>query len=100
MPPLRRLLATARLDAAGRRDLEAAAGDAVCVYVSPDRAGALKRALAIACENLRHYRADAPLLNELGPEDVYSHARDEHPRGFSSRALVARVRSAKRRLAR
>ena len=69
-------------------------------HQTPPLADRSARALAIACENLRRYRADAPLLNELGPEDVYSHTPDEHPRGFSPRALVARVRSAKRRLSR
>ena len=56
------------------------------------------RSLAIACENLRRYRADRPLLNELGPEDVYSHTEHERALSFSPRALVARLRSAKRGL--
>ena len=38
----------------------------------PDRTGA---ALAIVLENIRRYRADEALLNQLGPEDVYTQGR-------------------------
>jgi len=69
-------------------------------HQTPPLADRSARSLAIACENLRRYRADAPLLNELGPEDVYSQAGDRGASGFSPRALVARLRSAKRGLSR
>ena len=38
----------------------------------PDRTGA---ALEIVLENIRRYRADEALLNQLGPEDVYTQGR-------------------------
>jgi phosphoglycerate dehydrogenase-like enzyme len=69
-------------------------------HQTPPLADRSARSLAIACENLRRYRADAPLLNEVGPEDVYSQAGDAGARGFSPRALVARMMSAKRGLPR
>jgi phosphoglycerate dehydrogenase-like enzyme len=36
----------------------------------PDRTG---RSLDVICENARRYRASEPLLNQLRPEDVYTH---------------------------
>ena len=65
-------------------------------HQTPPLADRSARSLAIACENVRRYRADTPLLNEIGAEDAYSHAGEAAALGFSPRALVARLRSAKR----
>jgi len=69
-------------------------------HQTPPLADRSARSLAIACDNLRRYRADASLLNELGLEDVYSHNEVAGARRFSPRALVAQLRSAKRGLCR
>lgn len=57
----------------------------------PDRDG---RTVDIICENIRRYRADERLLNEVTPDMVYSHPL---PRGSSARRLGRSVRGFLRR---
>lgn len=62
-------------------------------HQTPPLADRAARSLAIACENLRRYRADLPLLNEVGPDDVYSHGpTPEGPLARAVRAVFRRMR--------
>lgn len=64
----------------------------VTPHQTPPLADRAARSFAIACENLRRYRADEPLLNELGPDDAYSHAPHEGRLAQTARAALRGVR--------